>query len=175
MSSIVLDQTIRDKIEALIKPRSEKKLLRWNYSKNKVFVSAVQNTKAYKRTNQLGECKWQLVQKALYEDPAFEEDRSFLLKLSPDSLRVKFHKMCNDLKKTASISKEGANLSGLPDEVDEVSKILLNMMEELSQIDADRKNDCEKKRVKKAKLVEINNNVIAGMGVSPNSGKKKYN
>jgi len=44
------------------------------------------------------------------------------------------------------------------------------MMEEVSQIDAERKNEGEKKRAKKAKLADINDHVIAGMGISSNSG-----
>jgi len=170
MNVCVPEQSANDNIDTFIRPKGDKKLLKWNFAKNKVFVSAVLNTRAYKRTNQTSETKWQLVQKALYEDVSFEEDRVFLLKLSPDSLRVKFHKMCADLKKAVSINEEGANLSGLPDEVDEVSKLLLDMMEEVSQIDAERKNEGEKKRAKKAKLADINDHVIAGMGISSNSG-----
>jgi len=154
----------------LLKAKADKKLLKWNFVKNKVFVSAVQNTKAYKRTNQLSEAKWQLVHKALYEDEAFEEDRSFLMKMSSDSLRVKFHKMCNDLRKSLAINEEGANLSGLPTEIDEVSIVLYDMMEELSQMETHRNMEGDKDKAKKAKLHTINNDVIASMGVVPNTG-----
>ena len=169
MSVLSSEQSINDKVDGLTKPKGEKKLLKWNYAKNKVFVSAVLNTQAYKKTSQSSELKWQLVQKALNEDPAFEEDRVCLQKLSSDSLRVKYHKMCCDLKKSAAVSEEGANLSALPEEVDEVSKVVFDMMEEVAHMEAERKCEGEKKKVKKAKLENINNVVIASMGVPANT------
>ena len=166
-------ETPIDKIADLLKPKAEKKLLKWNFAKNKVFVCAVQNTNAYKRTNQLSESKWQLVHKALYESDVFKDDKNFLQKMSSDTLRVKYHKMCNDLKKSVAIAEEGANLSKLPGEVDEVSKLLLDMMEEVAATETAKKAEGEKKQAKQVKLSNINKEVISSMGEAPNGGAGK--
>ena len=103
----------------------------WTKEKKYVLAQLALKYKGYKNSDRTHAEKWEQILEKLKLKVGFEE-----LDIKPVPLHNHFKRMMEDVSELTGTSREGANLSGLPEEPSEYIKIMLNMYEEVHQNNA---------------------------------------
>ena len=105
---------------------SQKTYFTWTDDKKYTLAKLVLRHEGYKSTDRAHTEKWDIILTKLKLKPEFAD-----LDIQPLALQNHFKRMQKDVMKSAGISMEGANLSGLPEEPSELVTLLSNMAKEI--------------------------------------------
>jgi stress response protein YsnF len=156
---VSFDQQSYEFIDAAMAERRKKVTIKWNENLETVLVASVLKRKAYMKTkdNSL-ETKWSLVQSDCSKSPFFFE---YLSKLTVECLKKKFHYMKHHIESTYALDGEGANLSGLPENISSNDKMVYNMIVEESTYKRDKEEENEKKRKRNTAMLSHETNILS--------------
>ena len=126
-----------------MEPKSSQNRIRYTKEMKEAIAKIICQTQAYKRTERSKESKYQEVERTVAIHPAF---RDLPNKPTAMAIEKEFKRMTNDLLERAGMSKEGANVSALPDAPTDHEQLLMNMAEECHNSKVEKANDKEKKR-----------------------------
>ena len=87
------------------------------------------------------------------------------LDIKPVPLHNHFKRMMEDVRELTGTLREGANLSGLPEEPSEYIKIMLNMYEEVQNNENVKKGMNEKKAAERKKMTMEEKRRLQGQGL----------
>lgn len=132
----------------------------WTEEKKYVLAQLTLKYKGYKNSDRTHAEKWEQILEKLKLKVGFEE---LDIKLVP--LHNHFKRMMEDVSELTGTSREGANLSGLPEEPSEYIKIMLNMYEEVQNNENIKKGMNEKKAAERKKMTMEEKRRLQGQGL----------
>ena len=145
---------------------SQKTYFTWTDDKKYTLAKLVLRHEGYKSTDRAHTEKWDIILTKLKLKPEFAD-----LDIQPLALQNHFKRMQKDVMKSAGISMEGANLSGLPEEPSELVTLLSNMAKEIFDKKVFNKEKQLKKKAKEAALSIEEKMALAQQGSSVTTKK----
>jgi len=132
----------------------------WTEERKYVLAQLALKYKGYKNSDRTHAEKWEQILEKLKLKVGFEE-----LDIKHVPLHNHFKRMMEDVSELTGTSKEGANLSGLPEEPSEYIKIMLNMYEEVQNNENLKKGMNEKKAAERKKMTMEEKLRLQGQGI----------
>lgn len=117
--------------------------LEWNYMQQMTLAGFVKKHNAYKATpNLTKEEKWKKVREELSTDPAFVGSVAVMCKW--ETIARKYARLEGRVDELFGLSKEGANLSGLPDVLTPLEELLKDMI--VDRLKTEREKEAKSKK-----------------------------
>jgi hypothetical protein len=112
----------------------------WTDLAMKLLINSAYKQEAYKKTSVNMEVKWEMVKAELKGHETFRNWPDVTAK----NLRQKFNRYKDDVTKRYALEQEGANLSGLAEQVNDCDAMMVGILQELAELKDERDENKEK-------------------------------
>lgn len=134
--------------QASVKGRKAKSV-QWTEHTEMVLVALIYKLKAYKKTDETAQSKYEKVTTQFFQ-------HAMCVSFTPvkyTSLQKKFERLLKSVSEKFSLETEGANLSGLPEDVPKVTRILYDMKVELLMTEQAKVAQTEKEKKRELSML----------------------
>jgi glycerol-3-phosphate cytidylyltransferase-like family protein len=138
--------------------RAKTKSIIWDEQREHILAAIVLKHKAYKKTKgDKKEDKWERVKRDVFRMAAFNS-------FTPIDLSKKWERMVKYVKAKFALEEEGANLSGLPENLPSSVHLVYQMTVEVMQTQLEAREATEKEKARNHAMLTHEENVLAMQG-----------